>query len=72
LFNNRKRIDAAFAKGLMFGKAVGARDERERIASYLEGRIDDLCQCHKTDNCHEIALVIEGCVEDIKDDTNER
>jgi len=56
----------------MFGKAVGARDERERIASYLEGRIDDLCQCHKTDNCHEIALVIEGCVEDIKDDTNER
>lgn len=32
----KRRIDSAFAKGLMFGKAVGARDERERIASLLE------------------------------------
>ena len=31
MLNNRKREDAAFAKGLMFGKAVGAKDERQAI-----------------------------------------
>lgn len=36
MFNNRKRVDAAFAKGLMFGKAVGARDERDRIVAIFE------------------------------------
>lgn len=35
-FRHRQRVDAAFAKGLMFGKAVGARDERERIVAWLE------------------------------------
>lgn len=36
MFNNRKRVDAAFAKGLMFGKAVGARDEHDRIVNLLQ------------------------------------
>lgn len=31
----KRRIDSAFAKGLMFGKAVGARDERERIIQVI-------------------------------------
>lgn len=35
-FRNRQRLDAAFAKGLMFGKAVGKRDERDRILQLLE------------------------------------
>lgn len=32
----RTRENAAFAKGLMMGKAVGAKDERERIIKLLE------------------------------------
>ncbi len=31
-----RKYDAGFAKGLMFGKAVGARDERDRIIELLE------------------------------------
>ncbi len=31
-----RKYDAGFAKGLMLGKAVGARDERDRIALTLE------------------------------------
>ena len=43
MFNNKRRVDAAFAKGWMFGKAVGARDERNRIVSMLDeykGRLE--------------------------------
>lgn len=36
MFNNKRRQDAAWAKGLMFGKAVGARDERDRLIVKLE------------------------------------
>ena len=36
MFNTKRRLDSAWAKGLMFGKAVGARDERERIIKLLE------------------------------------
>ena len=36
MFKHRQRVNAAFAKGLMFGKAVGARDERDRIIALLE------------------------------------
>lgn len=50
MFKNRQRVEAAFAKGLMFGKAVGARDERERIVAVLEAycdsRHDALSGCH--------------------------
>lgn len=35
MFKHRQRVNAAFAKGLMFGKAVGARDECERIIELL-------------------------------------
>jgi len=34
-------INAAWAKGLMFGKAVGARDERERIQAILAEWMND-------------------------------
>ena len=36
MFNNKRRIASAWAKGLMLGKAVGAKDERERIIRLLE------------------------------------
>jgi len=36
LFRAKQRTAAAWAKGLMLGKAVGARDERERIIAALE------------------------------------
>ncbi len=36
MFNNKRRLASAWAKGLMLGKAVGARDERERIIADLE------------------------------------
>jgi hypothetical protein len=36
LFKSKQRTAAAWAKGLMLGKAVGARDERERIIAGLE------------------------------------
>ena len=38
-FRHRQRVDAAFAKGLMFGKAAGKRDERNRIIDLLESRL---------------------------------
>lgn len=38
MFKHRQRVNAAFAKGLMFGKTVGARDERDRIIALLEGK----------------------------------
>jgi hypothetical protein len=36
LFKAKQRTAAAWAKGLMLGKAVGAKDERERIIAILE------------------------------------
>jgi len=36
MFKNKYRIHSAWAKGLMLGKAVGARDERDRITDLLE------------------------------------
>jgi hypothetical protein len=36
LFRSKQRTAAAWAKGLMLGKAVGAKDERERIIVFLE------------------------------------
>lgn len=35
MFNNKRRIASAWAKGLMLGKAVGARDERDRIIEII-------------------------------------
>jgi hypothetical protein len=36
LFKTKQRIASAWAKGLMFGKRVGARDERDRIIILIE------------------------------------
>ena len=36
MFNTKRRLASAWAKGLMLGKAVGARDERDRIIALLE------------------------------------
>ena len=36
MFKSKQRIASAWAKGLMFGKAVGARDERDRIITLIE------------------------------------
>lgn len=36
MFKSKQRTAAAWAKGLMLGKAVGARDERERIIILIE------------------------------------
>jgi hypothetical protein len=36
LFKSKQRTAAAWAKGLMLGKAVGAKDERQRIIGELE------------------------------------
>ena len=41
-FRHRQRVDAAFAKGLMFGKAVATRDERDRIIALLTETDDHL------------------------------
>lgn len=36
MFRSKHRIASAWAKGLMLGKAVGARDERDRIVQIIE------------------------------------
>lgn len=36
MFKSKKRIRAAWLRGLMFGKALGAKQERERIIELLE------------------------------------
>lgn len=61
MFNNKRRLASAWAKGLMLGKAVGARDERERIAELLEAYCDErhdalsLCHC-----ANQISLILTG------------
>jgi hypothetical protein len=61
LFNNKRRQHAAWAKGLMFGKAVGARDERDRIIEVLDAYCEsrhatlDLCQCP-----NQISIIASG------------
>lgn len=37
----QKIYDAGFAKGLMLGKAVATKDERERVVDLLQAWIDD-------------------------------
>ena len=44
LFKSKQRIASAWAKGLMFGKAVGARDERDRIITLIEDWQADIGQ----------------------------
>jgi len=40
MFKTKQRIQSAWAKGLMFGKAAGARDERDRIIKVLQERLE--------------------------------
>jgi len=54
LFNSKQRIQSAWAKGLMFGKAVGARDERDRIVKLLEDNSDFI------DDCDSVIELITG------------
>jgi hypothetical protein len=44
LFKSKRRIAAAWAKGLMLGKAVGARDERDRVVEIIENWQADIGQ----------------------------
>jgi hypothetical protein len=44
MFKSKQRIASAWAKGLMFGKAVGARDERDRIVMIIEDWQGDIGQ----------------------------
>jgi len=66
LFNNKRRVDAAFAKGLMFGKAVGKRDERDRIVKLLEddqkahAYPNDVCGCEYEKSTLDTIGLIRG------------
>jgi len=44
MFKNKYRIHSAWAKGLMLGKAVGVRDERDRIIDLLEKHYDSILE----------------------------
>lgn len=60
MFKSKRRIASAWAKGLMFGKAVGARDERDRIIGLLE-QYAASCEAGKCD-----CLSAESTIELIK------
>lgn len=64
-----RRYDAGFAKGLMFGKAVGARDERDRIVALLEDYIPFFYELSPNSDAGKYP--IEGIIELIKGETNE-
>lgn len=61
MFKSKQRIQSAWAKGLMFGKAVGKRDERDRIAelleTYCDNRHDALSGC---DCPNQISVILTG------------
>lgn len=44
MFKSKRRIASAWAKGLMLGKAAGARDERDRIVALIENWQADIGQ----------------------------
>jgi len=44
MFKTKRRLASAWAKGLMLGKAVGARDERDRIVALIENWQADIGQ----------------------------
>lgn len=58
----QKIYDAGFAKGLMLGKAVATRDERERIAQLLEDEFYplDYGRWQADELMEEIFLLIKG------------
>lgn len=44
----------------------GVKTERERIITQLTQYVTDLRECGKKDNCLDIAIAVEGQIEDIK------
>lgn len=68
MFKSKRRIASAWAKGLMFGKAVGKRDERDRISTLIEQYFPP-CSCSEyeppricihSDIAKELIALIEG------------
>lgn len=71
MFNNKKRIQSAWAKGFMFGKAAGKRDERERIVQALQAKYISIIHSLNIDYSiieADIYLDILEIVEDRKND----
>jgi hypothetical protein len=74
LFKSKQRTAAAWAKGLMLGKAVGAKDERQRIIAMLEteylsllesiGREWHLQEAEKADILVELIKSLRGQKDD--------
>ena len=74
MFRSKQRTAAAWAKGLMLGKAVGAKDERERIIAILEseylsllesiGREWHLQEVEKADSLVELIKSLRGQKDD--------
>lgn len=59
----QKIYDAGFAKGLMFGKAVATRDERDRIIALLEA---DCCKDWTFDCCDNYCRAYKDAIKIIK------
>lgn len=53
---------AAFNSGVK----SGMHEERNRIIEKLERYVADLKECGKKDNCLDIAIAVEGQIQDIK------
>lgn len=64
MFKSKQRIQSAWAKGLMFGKAVGKRDERDRIAGILAGLVHADCNCFECDAYLTALRLIKGKQDD--------
>lgn len=74
MFKSKQRTAAAWAKGLMLGKAVGAKDERQRIIAMLEteylsllesiGREWHLQEAEKADILVELIKSLRGQKDD--------
>ena len=73
MFKNKQRIASAWAKGLMFGKAVGKRDERDRIVQELEMKYQSIIESLGMEYGlaeADIYLDILEIIEDRKNDRN--
>lgn len=60
MFKYKQRIASAWAKGLMLGKAVGARDERDRVVEIIENWQADIGQYADLDLTQLIRIAIRG------------
>jgi len=60
MFKSKRRLASAWAKGLMLGKAVGARDERDRILALIENWQADIGQYADLDLTQLIRIAIRG------------